>query len=106
MNEGQDLGDAVPKPLRCVVSRRIGDLPPPLDSHKFFWGWGAFLAGTSFVIDRPPTHFFVKKKFILVGGAETATQKASSGFCAETPVRRSAETRDKVSRPCPTTQRF
>ena len=40
-----------------------------------------YLAGTPFVVDRPPTHFFVKKKFIPIGGAETATQKVSSVFC-------------------------
>ena len=39
------------------------------------------LADTSFVDDRPPTHFFVKKKFSPTGGAEGATQKVSSGFC-------------------------
>ena len=30
--------------------------------------------------DRPPTHFFVKKKFSPTGGAETATQKVPSAF--------------------------
>ena len=39
------------------------------------------LAAAPFVADRPPTHFFVKKKFIPASGAEGATQKASSGFC-------------------------
>ena len=38
-------------------------------------------AGTPRRDDRPPTHFFVKKKFIPIGGAETATQKVSGVFC-------------------------
>ena len=38
-------------------------------------------AGTPRRDDRPPTHFFVKKKFIPTGGAETATQKVPSVFC-------------------------
>ena len=62
----------------------------PLDSRLFkgVEGWGfksvqtfaPRLAGTPFVDDRPPTHFFVKKKFIPVGGAETAAQKVPSVF--------------------------
>ena len=39
------------------------------------------LAVAPCVDDRPPTHFFVKKKFIPTGGAETATQKVPSGLC-------------------------
>ena len=39
------------------------------------------LAGTSRRDERPPTHFFVKKKFSSIGGADTATQKVSSVFC-------------------------
>jgi hypothetical protein len=30
------------------------------------WDFGFFPAGASFVVDRPPTHFFVKKKFIPI----------------------------------------
>ena len=44
-----------------------------------------YLAGTSRRDDRPPTHFFVKKKFIPIGGAETATQKVPSVFCYASP---------------------
>ncbi len=39
------------------------------------------LADTPFRDDRPPTHFFVKKKFIPIDGAEGATQNVSSRFC-------------------------
>ena len=39
------------------------------------------LDDTSCGADRPPTHFFVKKKFIPIGGAETATQKVPGVFC-------------------------
>ena len=63
----------------------------PLDSRLFKGaeGWGlslhrlvtSCLAGTFCVVDRPPTHFFVKKKFIPAGGAKTATQGVSSVFC-------------------------
>ena len=40
-----------------------------------------YLTGTPRRDDRPPTHFFVKKKFSPIGGVETATQKVSSVFC-------------------------
>ncbi len=39
-----------------------------------------YLAGTFRKDDRPPTHFFVKKKFIPIGGAESTTQKVPSGL--------------------------
>ncbi len=39
------------------------------------------LAGTFRREDRPPTHFFVKKKFSSIGGADSTTQKVSSVFC-------------------------
>ena len=38
------------------------------------------LAVTSRKDDRPPTHFFVKKKIIPIGGAETTTQTVPSGL--------------------------
>ena len=57
----------------------------PLDSRLFgvmgVWDFGFCLADTLRRDDRPPTHFFVKKKFIPIGGAETATQKVPSVFC-------------------------
>ncbi len=57
----------------------------PLDSHLLrvmgVWDFGSFPTDTSFVVDRPPTHFFVKKKFIPIGGAETTTQKVPSVLC-------------------------
>ena len=60
----------------------------PLDSHLLgVMGASLYrlitpcLAVTSRKDDRPPTHFFVKKKFIPIGGAETATQKVPSVFC-------------------------
>ena len=40
-----------------------------------------YLAGTPCRNDRPPTHFFVKKKFRSIGGAAPASQKVSSVFC-------------------------
>ncbi len=52
----------------------------PLGTRKFFWGVGAFPADTSCVVDRPPTHFFVKKKFSPTCGAGAATQKVPSVF--------------------------
>ena len=71
------------------------ELPPrgrvPLDSRLFkgVEGWGSSLyrlvtsclADTSFVVDRPPTHFFVKKKFIPAGDADRTTQRVLSVFC-------------------------
>ena len=60
----------------------------PLDSRLFGGGGGdgrkrpsPCLADTPRRDDRPPTHFFVKKKFIPIGGAETTTQGVSSVFC-------------------------
>ena len=63
----------------------------PLDSRLFKGaeGWGlslyrlvtSCLAGTFCVVDRPPTHFFVKKKFIPTCGAGAATQKVPSVSC-------------------------
>ncbi len=43
--------------------------------------FGSCLAGTSRSDDRPPTHFFVKKKFGSIGGAAPASQKVSSVLC-------------------------
>ncbi len=40
----------------------------------------SFPADTSRRDDRPPTHFFVKKKFSPAGGAETTTQKVPNVF--------------------------
>ena len=55
----------------------------PLDSHLLrvmgVWDFGSFPTDTSFVVDRPPTHFFVKKKW--VGGTESTTQKVPGVFC-------------------------
>ena len=58
-----------------------------MDSRLFGVGVGRgacarppYLAGTSRRDDRPPTHFFVKKKFIPIGGAESTTQKVPSGL--------------------------
>jgi hypothetical protein len=45
------------------------------------WNFGSCLTGTPCVVDRPPTHFFVKKKFSSIGGAAPATQKVPSVFC-------------------------
>ena len=50
------------------------------------WGRGralpvpSCLADTPCGDDRPPTHFFVKKKFIPAGGVEAATQKVPGVF--------------------------
>ena len=63
----------------------------PLDSRLFKGaeGWGlslhrlvtSCLAGTFCVVDRPPTHFFVKKKFIPTCGVGAATQRVPSVLC-------------------------
>ena len=57
----------------------------PLDSRLFgvmrVWDSGFCLADTPRKDDRPPTHFFVKKKFSSIGGAETTTQKVPSVLC-------------------------
>ncbi len=59
----------------------------PLDSRLLGYGASLYrpvtpcLAGTSRKDAPPPTHFFVKKKFGPIGGAETATQKVPSVFC-------------------------
>ncbi len=60
-------------------STRQGELAPL--GFPSFGGYGGQnfsfrLADTSRRDDRPPTHFFVKKKW--VGGAETTTQKVPS----------------------------
>ncbi len=81
--EGEDLeGSALELPPRGRV---------PLDSRLFkgVEGWGSSLyrlvtsclADTSFVVDRPPAHFFVKKKFSSTSGVGTVTQKVPSVFC-------------------------
>ena len=46
------------------------------------------LADAPCVDDRPPTHFFVKKKFIPTCGADTTTQKVSGVFCCANAARR------------------
>ena len=51
-----------------------------------FWGYGGRISvpaslGIPRRADRPPTHFFVKKKFIPIGDTETTTQKVPSVFC-------------------------
>ena len=80
------LGIRLRRILRCAASGASGSWLP-LDSRLFWGGWDGrlrpspYLADTPFVVDRPPTHFFVKKKFIPAGGAETATQKVPDGFC-------------------------
>ena len=56
-----------------------------MDSRNF-WGYGVLdfspcPAGTPRRDDRPPTHFFVKKKFIPIGGTKSTTQKVPSVFC-------------------------
>ncbi len=62
-----------------------------MDSHLFRvmeeQNCSPCLADTFRRNDRPPTHFFVKKKFIHTSGAATATQRTSSLFCAGSPVR-------------------
>ena len=86
---------------RELCSRALAKGTRPL-GFPSFWGGGGdgrkrpspYLAGTPCLPDtsrrddRPPTHFFVKKKFIPIGGAETATQKVPSVLCAGTWVRR------------------
>ena len=75
---------------RETLSRALPRGLVPLDSHLLGVGVGTgacalppYLAGTPRSDDRPPTHFFVKKKFIPVCGAAPATQKVSSVRCAE-----------------------
>ena len=54
----------------------------PLDSHLLgvieVWDFGFFLADTSSRDDRPPTHFFVKKKFSSTSGAISTTYSLSA----------------------------
>ena len=78
MPEWEDLEDAVLE----LLPRGAGSPWIPI----FFGGcggqnFGFCLADTPRRDDRPPTHFFVKKKFIPIGGVESTTQKVSSGFC-------------------------
>ena len=62
-----------------------------MDSHLFRvmeeQNCSPCLADTFRRNDRPPTHFFVKKKFIHTSGAANATQRTSSLFCAGSLVR-------------------
>ncbi len=85
---GREVKGARP---RDAVSRSAKGTRPL--GFPSFWGWGRvlapapYLAGTPCLADtlrkddRPPTHFFVKKKFSSIGGAETATQRVPSGLC-------------------------
>ena len=82
--EGQDLEGS-------ALALCQGGLAPL--GFPSFWGYrehdfDSCLAGTSFVADRPPTHFFVKKKFIPMSRVGAATQKVSSGLCAGSLVQR------------------
>ncbi len=64
-----------------------------MDSRLLGRGWGRALAPSPYLtgtpcladaprrVDRPPTHFFVKKKFIPRCVAGAATQNISSGLC-------------------------
>ena len=84
------LGIRLRRILRCAASGASGTRPFGIPS---FWGgdgrWrpSPYLAGTPCLADtsrrddRPPTHFFVKKKFSPTSGAGSATQKVSSVFC-------------------------
>ena len=92
--EGQDLESSAqgskPQALTLRATRQ-GDASPWI---PIFWGWGRalapapYLAGTPCLADasrrddRPPTHFFVKKKFSSACGAGAATQRGSSGLCS------------------------
>ena len=49
------------------------------------------LADAPFVVDRPPTHFLVKKKFIPIGGAETTPHAGGSFFLYEKSVLRESD---------------
>ena len=62
---GGEGRETLSRALRCVVSRRIRDASLGFSS---FWGYGgqnfgSCLADTFRKDDRPPTHFFVNKKF-------------------------------------------
>ncbi len=63
-------------------SRALAKGTRPLGFPSFLGLWGRDFgfcpAGSPCVVDRPPTHFFVKKKFSSIGGAATTTQKVSS----------------------------
>ncbi len=79
--------------LRAWSGKTLGTLSPNLCQggqaplgFPSFWGYreqnfDSFLADTPCVADRPPTHFFVKKKFIPACGADTTTLKVSGVFC-------------------------
>ena len=70
----------------CAASGAAGTRPLGFPSFGGGGGDGRlrpspYLADTPFVVDRPPTHFFVKKKFSSIGGAESTTQKVPSVSC-------------------------
>ena len=82
--EGQDLEGAALEHL--PRGRDSPWIPVFLRTYR---GWGPSLyrlftpcfTAVPFVDDRPPTHFFVKKKFSPACGVIGTTQKGSSGFC-------------------------
>ncbi len=80
------------KAARALLSRSRQGGQAPLDSRLFgvigVLDFSPCLAGAFRRVDRPPTRFFVKKKFIPTYGAESTTQKASSVLCAGSLVRR------------------
>ena len=81
--ETTHLGIRLRRILRCAAGGASWTRPLGFPSFGGYGGQNCSfcLAGTLFVDDRPPTHFFVKKKFSSIGGAENTTQGVSSGFC-------------------------
>jgi hypothetical protein len=71
--------------LRALPSNSCQGGLAPLGFPSFLGLWGQDFspcpADTLRRDDRPPTHFFVKKKFSPVCGAETTTQKVPGMFC-------------------------
>ena len=87
------LSEPVQDSLRAWSGKTLGTLSPNLCQggqaplgFPSFWGYreqdfDSCLTDTPCVADRPPTHFFVKKKFIPACGADTTTLKVSGVFC-------------------------
>ena len=80
--------------------RRIGDASPWIPIFlraKRGWGLSLYrlvtpcLADTPRRDDRPPTHFFVKKKFIPSGGVGSITHAGGSFFLYEKSVLRESD---------------
>ncbi len=77
------LGIRLRRILSCAASGAAGTRPFGIPSFRGIGvlGFSSCLADTPRRDDRPPTHFFVKKKFIPTCGVGAATQSVPGVLC-------------------------